>query len=392
MNVRLLALTVALAFVLGCSGKHQQAESFVRQGVKDIQNRNLDRAEDDFDQAIGLDPQNADAYYHRGVVKALLHDRNGAIGDFTHAIQFKSPNAAAYFCRGIAKQDNGDLKGALADYTQAITFDPQTAQGYVRRGMVKFLMDDWDGAIADYTHSVQLAPQNADAYLHRGIAEHAQGNLDSALADYNHVFAIKPDYTNIFYAYLYDRRGILKMDQSDIDGAIADLDQAIELMPQEAGYHMDQGVANYLGHHPSAAITDLQKAAELRFIYYDYPRIFIWLVKAEQADELAAANQELKDYFIARDGGTNDWPLQVGHFLTGELSQADFLKAADSMDPKTDKEQHCEACFYIAIKHLLVGDKPAAKSFFQRCIDTGAKTFYEYRMAKVKLKELDAKN
>ena len=392
MSSRLFTLILGLIIISGCSSKQHQAEIFVKQGIQNSQKGDLDEAEYDFDQAIGLDPQNANAYYHRGVVKAQLNNWDGAIADFTHAIQFKSQNAAAYFCRGIAKQQNGDLKGALADYTQTITLDPQAAHAYLRRGMVKFLMDDWDGAIADYTRSVQLDPQNAIAYFHRGIAEHTQGKLDSALADYTRALAIKPDYTNIFYAYVYERRGTLKIDQCDLDGAIADLDQAIELMPQDAGYHMDRGVANYLGHHPSAAITDLQKAAELRFIYYDYPRIFTWLVKAEQADQLAAANQELKGYFFARAGGTNDWPFQVGHFLTGGLPQPDFLEAANSTDPKTDKEQHCEAYFYIATIYLLSGDTRAAKSFFQQCIATDVKTFYEYRMAKVKLKELDAEN
>jgi lipoprotein NlpI len=68
------------------------------------------------------------------------------------------------------------------------------------------------------------------------------------------------------------------------------------------------------------------------------------------------------------------------------LSQDDFLKAANSSDLQNSQGQHCEAYFYVGIKHLLVGDTVAAKLFFQECVDTNMKTFYEYQMAQAELK------
>jgi len=391
MRLRLLTLVVGLITVSGCASKHDRAESFIEQGIQNTRKGELDEAGNDFDQAISLDPQNADAYYDRGIVKSKLEDWDGAVAAFTHAIQLNPQNATVYFYRGIAKQQKGDLAGALTDYTQTISFNPQLAQVYLNRGMVESQMSNWDGALADYNHNIKLDPKSAVGYFYRGILEERRGGLGVALVDYTQAIEIKPDCTNTLCAHVYDRRGILKLERGDLDGALADLDQAIEFASRDAGFHMDRGVANYLNHRPSAAIADFKKAAELQFVYYDYPQIFTWLVKAEQADQLAAANEELKDYFLARGGRTNDWPVQVGHFLTGESSQSDFLKAANSTDPETDKEQHCEAYFYIAIKNLLAGDKPAAMLFFQECIATDVKTFYEYRMAQIKLRAWDWK-
>jgi lipoprotein NlpI len=107
---------------------------------------------------------------------------------------------------------------------------------------------------------------------------------------------------------------------------------------------------------------------------------------------LATANKELRDYFRTRKGESDDWPVQVGHFLLDEISQDAFLNAADSTDAKKSSGQHCEAYFYIAIKFLRAGNVASAKLFFQQCIDTNVKTFYEYRMARIKLKQLEDKN
>jgi lipoprotein NlpI len=148
---------------------------------------------------------------------------------------------------------------------------------------------------------------------------------------------------------------------------------------------------NYLSKHSKDALADFQKTAELKFSYYDYPRIYTWLVESENAGQLATANRELLDYLKTRKGETNDWPVHVGHFLLDEISQDAFLNAADSTDVKKSSGQHCEAYFYIAIKFLRAGNVASAKSFFQQCMDTEVKTFYEYRMARVKLKQLEDK-
>jgi lipoprotein NlpI len=392
MNACKFTLIAALIIISGCSSKKHQAESIVKQGIQNAQKGDLDKAIDDFDQAIELDPQNADAYYNRGRIKNQLKEWDEAVADFTRSIKLNPQNADAYLNRGFAEISRGNLDESMTNFTQTIALDSKNFRAYYSRGYGKASGGDLDGAIADYSRAIELDPKDAYFFGSRGVAKYEKGDLDGALADFTRAVKIKSDYTNTLFAHVYDSRGVLKMDRGDMDGAIADFDQALALAPQDAGTYMNRGVANYLNHQASAAIADLQKAAELHFSYSDYPRIFTWLIKAEKADQLAAANKELGDYLLARDGGPNDWPVQVGHFLIGDLSQSDFLEAADSIDSKKDKQQHCEAYFYVAIKHLLAGDKLAAKSFFQQCIDTDLITFYEYRMARIKLKQLEGEN
>jgi lipoprotein NlpI len=71
------------------------------------------------------------------------------------------------------------------------------------------------------------------------------------------------------------------------------------------------------------------------------------------------------------------------------VTEPDFQAAAASKIAKTDSNQHCEAWFYIGMKHLLAGDKADARESFNKCIATGQSTFVEYAFAQAELKALD---
>jgi hypothetical protein len=91
------------------------------------------------------------------------------------------------------------------------------------------------------------------------------------------------------------------------------------------------------------------------------------------------------------------WAGPVVQFYAGKLSEEDVLKAAANADPKTDKEQRCEAYYYLAMAYLLKlgpvqGDGPAAaakaKDYLEQCVATGVTNFVEYRAAKAELERM----
>jgi lipoprotein NlpI len=69
----------------------------------------------------------------------------------------------------------------------------------------------------------------------------------------------------------------------------------------------------------------------------------------------------------------------------GQLSESEFLKAANNDSPKKDKEQHCEAYYYAGERRVVDGDVVSALGLFQKCIETGEKTFQEFRSARSEL-------
>ena len=145
-------------------------------------------------------------------------------------------------------------------------------------------------------------------------------------------------------------------------------------------YH-SQGCVDYNARRFTNALAEFRKSCELGSVNQDYSYFRIWLVRA-RLGEKEAATSELMAYLERRAvQKTNDWPLQIGRFLTGQSSEGDFLKAADDPDLKTSKDQHCEAYFYIGSKHLIENDKMAAVDNFKKCLTTNVTDFEEYTSA-----------
>ena len=151
-----------------------------------------------------------------------------------------------------------------------------------------------------------------------------------------------------------------------------------------ADYH-SLGCVAYNARRLTNALADFRKSCELGFDNQDYSYFRIWLIRA-QLGEKDAATQELAAYLERRKAQKpDDWPSKVGHYLVGQLSESDFLKAADDPSPQTAKEQHCEAYFYIGSKHLIENDRMAAVDYFKKCVTTNETNFEEYTSANVAL-------
>jgi rhomboid protease GluP len=102
---------------------------------------------------------------------------------------------------------------------------------------------------------------------------------------------------------------------------------------------------------------------------------------------------ELKEYLAGHPTtNSDDWPSQIGRFLAGQITEQELLAAAEDADSKKDREQKCEAYFYIGSRHLMAGDNARAEDFFEKCVATGARDFAEYQCAKAELNALGKAN
>jgi tetratricopeptide (TPR) repeat protein len=95
----------------------------------------LERAIQDYDEAIRLDPSSATAYYNRGVAYGTKGDWDRAIEDYNQALRHHPNDAAAFRSRGLAYQEKKQPDRAIQDFDQAVRLDPNdaTAFAYLNR-------------------------------------------------------------------------------------------------------------------------------------------------------------------------------------------------------------------------------------------------------------------
>jgi len=300
----------------------------------------------------------------------------------TTAIASCSNKGDDYFRSGYAKWAKGDLDGAIADYTKAIALKPDDAKAYFNRGGVKGAKGDLEGAISDYTKVIELKPDDAINYYNRGDAKRGKGDWDGAIADFTKAIELKPD-----YAFAYGNRGTAKQSKGDLNGAIADYAKATELNPKDFWTYHNRGCLRYNARDFPDALADFRKELELDSTN-DYARFRVWMTRT-RLGETEAATSELQTYLAGRTTGKpDDWASKVGHFLAGQLAEAELLAAAKNADQKKEAGHLCEAYFYAGSKRLFAGDKDAATDYFQKSIATDEKGYMEYTSAVAELNSL----
>ncbi len=131
---------------------------------------NHDRAVQDFDEALRLDPKNFFAYFNRGG----SHNANGefdrAIADYDEAIRRGLKYAGAYNERGLAYYNKGDEDRALRDFDEAIRLDPKIAIAYRNRGTLYSNRGEYGRAVRDLDEAIRLDPRLTQAYAERDMA------------------------------------------------------------------------------------------------------------------------------------------------------------------------------------------------------------------------------
>ena len=173
----------------------------------------------------------------------------------------------------------------------------------------------------------------------------------------------------------YDHKG-------DYDRAIQDYDQALRLRPDYAEALSGRGRARFNSGQFAAAQPDFARALQLNPAY-PYNAIWLYLAQArvgrDGSGELSKNATQIK---------LNEWPGQIISLFLSKMTPESVLAAAKDADPKKEREQHCEAYFFLGEYAMIAGKQEEARRLFQQSVDTGVSNFIEYTGAQAELKGL----
>jgi DNA-binding winged helix-turn-helix (wHTH) protein/Flp pilus assembly protein TadD len=140
---------------------------------------NFEKAIDEFQKAVALDPTFALAY--------------AGLADAFTRLGFNSSGARAEEFYARSK--------ALAQ--KALTLDPELAEGYAALGAVKRIYDwDWAGAEGDFRRAIELHPNYARARLGHALLLSSLGRRDEALTEIKRAMELDPLAQDVNSGYL----------------------------------------------------------------------------------------------------------------------------------------------------------------------------------------------
>ena len=122
-----------------------------------------DKAMEDYSAAIKADPKSSLAFLGRGVLLAVrkrAYDR--AIEDFDKVLVIEPDNVEALVSRGDAFGQLGDLGRAMADLNRAVALAPDKPTVLVARGQIESRRGNLAGAARDYEAALKIDPRYAD--------------------------------------------------------------------------------------------------------------------------------------------------------------------------------------------------------------------------------------
>jgi tetratricopeptide (TPR) repeat protein len=240
--------------------------AFNSRGNVHLSQRNYDRAIDDYNEAIRLDPTYAIGFNNRGLAYQRKGQIDRAIEDYDEAIRLNPAYALAFANRATARQIKGRLDLAIEDSDKAIGINRGLAAAFFARADAYRDKAQWDfdayladgtyedRAIADYDEGLRLQPNNAAALRNRGFLNTRRQRYDRAIQDFDEAIRLNPNVAASFSGRAYALRFV-----GQYDRAIADYRKALTLQLDEASRSQIGRALKQLGAAPEAAPANVSK-------------------------------------------------------------------------------------------------------------------------------------
>jgi tetratricopeptide (TPR) repeat protein len=180
-------------------------------------------------EVIAIEPEKIPlAYNNRGLALYSKGQLDRAIEDFDRAVILDPYSYKAYLNRGAAFVAKGRLDRAAADFDKAIALNPSYPEAYNAKGSLFGLSGYPDKAIEQFSKAIEINPGYSAAYGNRGTAYLLVGRKDRALEDIGKAIGLDP-----YYAGNYLNRGKIYLGTEDKELAFNDFQKACELGNRE---------------------------------------------------------------------------------------------------------------------------------------------------------------
>ncbi len=114
------------------------------------------------------------SFFHRGRAYFRMQEYDRAVQDFDEAIRLDPSFLNAFFQRGDVYLAKQDYDRAIQDYDEVIRLDPSDAEAFRYRGDAYLAKEDYDRAIQDYDEVLRLDPSDTTAVEARARASTAR--------------------------------------------------------------------------------------------------------------------------------------------------------------------------------------------------------------------------
>lgn len=201
-------------------------------------NHETDKALNDYNRSIELDPTRYDALLDRAGAWAAKGAYNRAISDVNTVIKKHFKFAMAYYFRSQIWLEMGDFKNAIKDSSYAVRLNPRSPRFLNMACWTKAVADvDLQNALFSCTKALRWSRNMAEISGSRSLVNLRLNKFEDAIKDANQALKIKPKLASSLFV-----RGIARIRLGQKEEGNADIAAAKEFEPDVEQRYANWGV------------------------------------------------------------------------------------------------------------------------------------------------------
>jgi len=314
-------------------------------GLDYLSQRNYPNAKATLIKAIAAEPDNAEALFALARTYYMTQELDKARSVLDLAIAKQPAYSLLWAERARVRMETSEVFGAIEDIKKAIELDPGMYSYRTDLGSYYISCGKQPEARAAYSEAIKLDPNQYIAYIYRAGLNDDLGNIEEAISDYSKVCEIYPS-----YYYAYESLGVLLWGKGDYELSGNAFEQALRRNPKSASYALMRTLCLY----------QLGKVAEAREFMGKY---------------IVTLDRSKNDYFLCR--------LFVDR--SGDAEVISRIMKETNMNVRN------RMLFYSAMYYNLFQSKSVAQKYLIEITSQQAPSFFEFRLSKWALRDIDAK-
>jgi tetratricopeptide (TPR) repeat protein len=230
-SLLLVALLTLLTGVGGnCSRARVESMNKLNEGVVAAQQKRFVDAVKLLEQAGVIDPQNDQVFWNMAIVHMEMRKYDRARDDLQKGIAV-NPNAASYHEKlGTVLMELHDWQAAKPALEKAIQFEPDLFKAYYKLAQVDEQLDDQQNALKHYSQAIEKGPRFLEAYSALGRLYADLGYLEQSVQILNEALKVALKGTEE-EAQVHHLLGTVLQQQKKYDQAIAEFKAALDVVP-----------------------------------------------------------------------------------------------------------------------------------------------------------------
>jgi tetratricopeptide (TPR) repeat protein len=230
-HASLVLLLAALLAILPACRSSARAREHVEQGNQYFAQKQFSPAENEYRQAIQINPDFADAYYRLGILQSQQDHPTAASQSFAHAVDLDPRNLDARLRLGDLLISSTQYQEARLQAEAVLDRDGKNAGAHRLLGQVALHQGQSIAAENELKQAIDLDPHDPQTYEVLGLAQLLDAEYGAAQKSFQTAVDVKPDdpQTYINLANFYKGQNAPDRAEQVLQQGIAKIPNAVEL-------------------------------------------------------------------------------------------------------------------------------------------------------------------